>query len=58
MLSTVCLLAVLGIYSGLRVLAHVVRVLRLDPWESLVYLGLAEHDAPPAAVERRRVQSA
>jgi fumarate reductase subunit D len=47
-LPTVLLLTVLAAYVGAQVLRHAVRVLQLDVWEALVYLGLAELDGPPA----------
>lgn len=56
MLSTACLLAVLAVYVGLRVLRRVMRFLSLDVWASLIYLGLAELDAPPDQLVRRRAR--
>lgn len=47
MLLTACLLAVLALYAFLRVLRRTVVLLGLDPWDALVYLGLAEHHVPP-----------
>ncbi len=56
MLSTACLLAILAIYVGLRVLRRMMRFLSLDVWASLIYLGLAELDAPPDRPVRRRAR--
>lgn len=41
-----CLLVVLAVYAGLRVLDRTLRYFALDPWDVLEYLGLAERDAP------------
>lgn len=52
MLSIIALLALLALWATARLLEFVLEKLRLDPWEVLLYLGLAEHDLPP----RRRVR--
>lgn len=56
---TACLLGVLAIYAGLRVLHRLVVLLELDPWDALVWLGLAERvsepDVGPMRPRRRRL---
>ena len=42
MLTFACLLVVLGIHVGLRVMAAALRAIDVDPWDALLYLGLAE----------------
>lgn len=54
MLPTVCLLAILAIHTAIRVAQFVVRVVDLDVWDALVYLGLAEYHGAPSPLDAGR----
>ncbi len=56
MLVTACLLLVLALHVLLRVARGTFRVLALDPWDTLVHLGLAEREERPRPLPRARLQ--